>query len=56
MASPLHAVPPFASWVDILLTLVFVPVPHVMLHVDQEDQLSQAQFTEIEIQIDNLCI
>ena len=46
MLSPVQAVPPFASWVDILLTRVFIPVPQVMLQVDHEDQLSHAQFTK----------
>ena len=44
MLSPLHD-PPFSSWELILRTLVFVPVPQVMLHVDHDDQEAQTQFT-----------
>ena len=45
MLSPLQAVPPFASWVEIVRTLFLVPVPQVTLQVDQVDQLAHAQLT-----------
>ena len=60
MLSPLQAVPPFASWEEIVRTLFFVPVPQVTLHVDHEDQLPQTQFTKHQIfqeeNVDNLTV
>ena len=47
MLSPLQAVPPFVSCVDMVRTLFFVPVPHVTLQVDHDDQLPHAQLTDI---------
>ena len=53
--SPLHAVPPFSSWVDTIRTLIFVPVPHVTLQADHDIQLPHTQFTEITIGVISRC-
>ena len=44
---PLHDDPPFSSCVCITRVLVWVPVPHVILQVDQDDHEAQAQLTKV---------
>ena len=44
---PLHAVPPFSSWVSTFLVLTCTPPPHVLLHVAHVSHVPHAQFTEV---------
>ena len=53
IAFPLQDDPPFRSCVCITRDLVWVPVPHVLLQVDQEDHEPQAQSTKINEQFES---
>ena len=48
MLFPLQVDPPFSSCVCMTRVLVWVPVPQVILQVDQDDHEAQAQLTKIE--------
>ena len=47
IAFPLQDDPPFRACVCITRDLVWVPAPHVLLQVDQDDHEAQAQSTKI---------
>ena len=56
VAIPLQDDPPFLSCLCMTRDLVWVPVPHVMLQVDQDDHESQAQSTKISEQFDTIML